>query len=415
MNRFLALACTTLALGGAAALAQDTKEGTGRAESPQEQPARPADPRQDKAIRGWIRQLGSTEFKEREEAREKLLGAGKDALPLLETATKESGDPEVRWQARKLTREIGRGKAPASEKGEKSQKGEALRQDDLDQPIAPRGFRGGKRVGPLDERFDELFQQLERDFGMRIPRGRFFDDDFFKDLERQAQELRGPGGMDRFQGQGRGFSMQVSPDKVRIEIREKDQDGKDKNDVYEAPDLKSFREKYPEVARKYLHDTDGPGGMGLHFLDPFGTDRFRVVDPNGRLLLRGRGGARALRPDTQGQGEDEAAPPAAEEIPAGERLGVHIKADLSAELREFLGLQENQGLQVMEVLGGELADALGVKAGDILAEINGTRIAGTEPIRTTLKGLENDGEVRLQVFRKGEKLMLKGKKGQRVK
>ena len=35
--------------------------------------------------------------------------------------------------------------------------------------------------------FDDVFEQLERDFGMDVPRHRFFDDAFFKDLNEQQR------------------------------------------------------------------------------------------------------------------------------------------------------------------------------------------------------------------------------------
>ena len=401
MNRLWILACTALSLSRAVVPAQESKQQGGQPEPRQEQPV---DAQKDKALRAWIQQLGSTEFKERQEAHDKLLGAGHAALPLLEAASKDSDDPEIRWQARKLTREINRGK-PA--------RPEVLRKVAPDDQAEPRPRALPQPLGSngLDDRFEDLFQQLEHEFGVRVPRGQFFGNDFFKDLERQMGDL-GNRGFGQFQGQGQGFTMQIAPDKVRIEIKQKDADGKADNQVYEAPDLKTFREKYPEIARKYLQGVDGQGGMAFRLGPPL-QRMWGAPDPGVRVKAR-KGGVRVLEPDTGGADADDAPPPA-EEIPAGERLGVHIKADLSPDLREFLGLDENQGLQVVEVLDDNLGAALGVRKGDILAEINGARIVGPEVIRATLKGVAAGGDVRLLVFRKGEKLELKGHKGAAAK
>lgn len=362
----------------------------------------------------WIQQLGSTEFKEREEARNRLLDAGQDAAPELRKAAKESDDPEIRWGARSVLRDLERGGRargglrrvdPSQEAPEKGEKSEPA-------PAEPPGRVWRFSQPDLEGRFEDMFRRLEQDFGVQIPRGRFFEGDFFKDLDRQLP------GFGQFQGQGHAFSMNVSPDGVRVEIKERGADGKEDTKVYEAPDLDSFRTKYPDVARRYL---DGAGGLRLHIGDPLQPDngwpQVLRMDPRGRI----RAPLRRMQPDTQPvpqaepQGEPQAEPGPAEEVPAGERLGVHVRQDLSADVREALGLDADQGLQVIDVVEDSLAETLGLKTGDILVAINGKKITGPPTIRAALKDLADTETVKVEVYRKGASHTLTAQKGGRKK
>jgi hypothetical protein len=264
----------------------------------------------------------------------------------------------------------------------------------------------------LDERFDQMFRDLERDFGISVPRGRFFQEDFFKDLQ---QQLKGMDWKD-FQGEGHAFSMKVGPDGVRVEVKEKDKEGKEKTQVYEAPDMESFRDKYPDVAKKYMEG--GQGGFRLKFGEPGNQWFQRFGDPDVFTVRPDRGGARqlwrwdgtaprVLRP------MDEPAP--AEEVPAGERLGVYVAAEISPDLREYLELDEGVGLRVESLMDGSLAEALGIKKGDILISINDRSIKGPSDIRAVLKDLSEKDEVRVELARKGKKTTVKGTKGSKVR
>jgi hypothetical protein len=254
-----------------------------------------------------------------------------------------------------------------------------------------------------------MFRELERDFGITIPRGRFFEQDFFKGLERQIQ----PGaGWQDFQGVGRSFTMQIAPGQVRVEVKEKDADGKDRSEVYEAPDLETFRAKYPEVAQKYLDG--GPQGGGrfqFRFGEPgagfgpfggFGSPDLRAWR-DGAQQPPGTGGPRTLRPMGRSDEPGE-----------GERLGVYI-AEVTPEVRNELGLDEGVGLQVDSTVAGSLAEALGIEAGDVLVAINAQPIAGPSDIRSTLKDLDDRDEVRIELFRDGKKTSVKGTKGAKIR
>jgi HEAT repeat protein len=66
---------------------------------------RPALDRDDNQIAGLVRQLGSDEFKQREQAAMELMACGRKALPALERA-RESGDTQVAAAARSCIRDI---------------------------------------------------------------------------------------------------------------------------------------------------------------------------------------------------------------------------------------------------------------------------------------------------------------------
>lgn len=399
--------CATAMLASGAVRAQDEAK---KPEAPKHEAGKQSKTTESQSWSKWIQQLGSTEFKERDEARSRLLDAGPDAVPELKKAAKESDDPEIRWGARSVLRDIERGgrskgglrrlEPAPEEQGEKSEPTEP-----------PRSDRGPWRMTPmgpdLENRFEEMFRRLEQDFGVQIPRGRFFEGDFFKDLDRQLP------GIGQFQGEGRAFSMKVSPDGVRVETKERGADGKEGTKVYEAPDLEAFREKYPDVARKYL---DGAGGMRLQFGGPltFGDRGAQVfqLDPRGRV----RTPLRRMRPvDPDAQEPPTTGLEPAEEIPAGERLGVHVRQDLSADVREVLGLEADQGLQVIDVVEDSLAETLGMKAGDILVAINGHKVTGPPSIRATLKDLGDTDEVKVEIYRKGASKTLTSQKTSRKK
>src|SRR5437867_2372569 len=63
---------------------------------------------QDEKVSAWIEKLGVQDQEVRERAWDALLERGREALPDLDRAGREAKDPEVRWNARLLAREIRR-------------------------------------------------------------------------------------------------------------------------------------------------------------------------------------------------------------------------------------------------------------------------------------------------------------------
>lgn len=379
LGRTALLAAT---VGCAASLrAQDDPTGKPTQEPPRVEAAEPAKPKL--SIEQWIQRLGAERPAQRKAAEDALAEFGAAARSALEAAAEDHEDPEVRWRARRLLRNLD---APA-ERGRlrrvaPDRAGPDVDRDGEDESGSNRalrrtfeGFRG----------FEELEQQME-------------------DLRRQIEEMqRGFGAPGRqgvpfggfWNGSEPSTSMQIGPDGVRIEIREGE--GPDaKRKVYEAPDVETFREKYPEVAKQFL-------------------------DAQGRWNMPGLGGGRVPRIDLRGplgwlrQGESapEAlpiVPPAAEAPPAeGERLGIYV-ADLDPAVREFLGVEPEIGLLVERIEPNSLAAELQIRAKDVVLKIGETTLRSTMDVRAALRRIAAGETVVVTVNRRGETVHLKAEK-----
>lgn len=322
-------------------------------------------------VKQLIEQLGDPSYKTRKSAEEALRSRVDEAREALQDAAQKSDDPEVRWRAQRLLR--------SGEAGQGLRRRALDRQPGLPRGAAPRAPRG------LEGQFDDLFGRLERDFGLDVPRRRFFDDGFFRDLEQQMQEMRErmQGGIDAH-GQSQSMQMQVGPDGVSVRIKERNENGDVEEKTYEAEDMQSFRDKYPDVAERYF----GSGG-GLRW--NFGGGLPRAID---RLpALRGRLQPRAL-PATPPMVTDD-----------GPKLGVMVQ-DLSPDVGAFLGLEEGQGLVVQEVLGDSLAESLELRAGDVVLKVNDRKVFGVEDVAAALA--EKAEKVTVEVNRRGQTLTLSG-------
>ncbi len=329
-----------------------------------------------------IRDLGSDSYRDRTRAEKALRAMGEAALPQLRAAAADDADPEVQWRARRLVRQIeGRGVQALERRGDRGAPAPRAGQDPQGarppQPVL-RGWPGLPE--DMQRRFDELFLDLERDFGMDIPRRRFFDDDFFHDLEAQMQALQQGLQQGLQGGRQQGMSLRIADDGVRLEQKSVGEDGAEQVEVFEAPDLETFRQRYPGMLEKA-----GMGGFAV------------------QLPLRLRGGAAAPR-----LGAPDVAP-----LPpvtgSGPRLGVICRPSISAELLEHLGI--DGGLMVEQVQPGSLAATIGVKPSDIVVQIGQDPILRTEDVQRALGKAAPDEEVAVTVLRRGQSLVLKGKPG----
>lgn len=352
-----------------------------------------------------IEALGSDSYRARLDAERQLRALGAAAVPELKKAAEHSDDAEVQWRARRVMRLIERGDA-----GEL----EAKKQSDVDEPRAndapaERKQRTGNRRGvdgdAMRDQFESLFERLNREFGVDVPRARFFDDDFFRDLQQQMKD-----GMSRSQG----MTMQIGPDgAVHVEVQEKGEDGKVDKKVYDAPDLETFRKQYPGVL-----DRSGLG-MGL-FQGGLGGQRWFTTQP-----LRGFTFDNDMQPWTMPQiaplapgvhglrGLDVTAEPPAPP-PAGKRLGISIKREIPAEVREYLDLGADVGLMVDAVSEGSLAQALGLQPGDIVTRIGARSIGSTQDVQEALAPIAKGSPVEVQIVRKGASQTLKADKTEDV-
>ena len=343
MHRTLML-CSVLLLGNGGLLAQ-----TG----PQDLP-----PFTSQSIEQCVRDLGSADIPTRQAAVDQLTALGSQAIPFLEEALVSDENPEVRWNARWLLRELRR-EHPRSDRP-----GEELR-DDLREllPFRPRG---------------DLHEKLRRQLGLddwphRF--GFFFDDledvdDLFQGLRERAFRL--PQGQEDFSSSG--VKVQRDADgSVRVEVREQTPEGNVDEQVYEAESLEALEQQYPELMEKYGLELEGEGTFRFDLRgDPFrqrsGWDPFRPRAPR-------RGDARP------------------------ELLGVFVEP-VDGALRQELQLLEGEHLVVRRVDEG-LGRQLGVQEGDVILELNGVTLTSSAEVRRALRSAPDGGDLRLKIVRPG--------------
>jgi serine protease Do len=90
----------------------------------------------------------------------------------------------------------------------------------------------------------------------------------------------------------------------------------------------------------------------------------------------------------------------------GRRLGVTIES-LDSQLADYFGVKE--GVLVKSVVDGSPAQKAGIKAGDVMTGINGTRIYDVSDVNRAMDRLDPNGEFTVDVVRDRKTLTLKGK------
>jgi len=178
------------------------------------------------------------------------------------------------------------------------------------------------------------------------------------------------------------FRMESGPDGVRIEVKT-DDDGDETQQVYEGESLDELLEAHPELRERIDLGSPGPGFLGPRLLD--------LDDLLGRLRLRdGFGWPRLSLPHEQVSQRPD-------------RLGVLVR-EAGSFSTSFDAVPDGVGLLVDRVLPGSLAQHLGVTAGDVLIELDGTALRRTSDVADVLARRALDAELELiRVDAKGEK------------
>jgi Do/DeqQ family serine protease len=81
-------------------------------------------------------------------------------------------------------------------------------------------------------------------------------------------------------------------------------------------------------------------------------------------------------------------------------LGVAIQ-DITDELASSFGVREREGVLVADVMKGSPAEAAGLRAGDVVVEMNGVRIREVPDLQRRVAGLAPGERVRIVVMRDG--------------
>ena len=82
-------------------------------------------------------------------------------------------------------------------------------------------------------------------------------------------------------------------------------------------------------------------------------------------------------------------------------LGVSIQ-NLSAELAEYYGIKDKKGVLVAQVFEGDPADKAGIKANDIIVEVDGKSIRSSRDLTKTIAGLEVGKKTTVTLLRDGK-------------
>ncbi len=91
-------------------------------------------------------------------------------------------------------------------------------------------------------------------------------------------------------------------------------------------------------------------------------------------------------------------------------LGVRIQ-DLTPELAQALGLKEEGGAVVNQVVKGEAADKAGIKEGDVIVEVDSKKVKNANDLRLYIGSLPPGKEVQLKIYRDKKYLTIKVKLG----
>lgn len=396
LRKILLVAATGLA---SSLLAQDpttAKPPAGAAETTP--PASAAKPDAGKEVASLIRQLGSDSYRQRVDAERRLRELGDVALPALRDAATQKDDAEVQWRARRLVRQL-EGAAPLASRGRTDGKDGVSKERAPEFESAPKVQRrqqafGGGVDDDMRQQFQSLFERLERDFGVDVPRARFFDDSFFRDLQEQMQ----PGA-----GASRGLSVQIGPDgAVHVEVQQQNDKGEVETKAYDAPDMETFQREHPGVLQQNgLSLSPFLRGGRLFGGDTMPGFRFEMGGPEVQVLPFGATPQRDRAPAM------DLAPVAP---PAGRRLGIGIRPEVPAELREYLELPEGTGLMVDSVQPDSLASALGLQRGDIVTKIGQRMIGSPQDVQEALGPIEKGGDVAVTFVRKGKEQVATAKK-----
>ncbi len=304
-----------------------------------------------------VAKLGDDSYEVREKATEGLIALGAGAIPALERAL-ESEDLEVRLRAGRALRAIRSG----------------------------RGARSPKRAEGED-----------RD----VPRN--------------------PDSQLREGVQVRGVQVQIENGKVKVTLRTVE-DGQEKTTVYEGESLEQLKKEHPEL-NKVLGGTTlrfGFGGRGGQ-LDDFwkkfdeemkknfdqdfwkgfdrGDNRWKEWEQERKRMLEQMRKAQRGR---EAKGWHQ----------APRENARHSRTPLGAEVRTLDGalraqLDLDDGLVVVRVFPGSVAERLGLEQYDILLSLNGRRIAGAGDVRTALGALQRGDEVRAVVLRRAQRKELR--------
>jgi len=163
----------------------------------------------------------------------------------------------------------------------------------------------------------------------------------------------------------------------------------------------SFHQGIELDAGQYNIEASAPGYERRTMWVSLGAGEDRTVDMRLRQIL--------MEPSS----EEIRPPPMADtermdlkgEVTRG-RLGVTVQ-DVSEEMSEYYGIKDREGVFLVSVIPGDPADEAGLRANDIIAEINGKRVENAKALLSLVASFGVGETVRVKVYRNGRKRFFK--------
>jgi hypothetical protein len=306
----------------------------------------------------WRRLLGTTDLDRREQNLDDLLTRARVdplARAFLEELARAGEHPDLAWTARLALRELGRAPQAFS-------------------PLSPLfGGLGGGMGGLAGDPF-QLRNQMEemlRDLWSEHGGMGFF-----------IRPPQVPGAADTPRSSQRSVEVTQDKDGARVVIKEL-VDGQEQRREYQDSSLEALLEKNPELCR----ELEG-GGV---FLGP----------SPGELDLRFDLGQRAGPGRWSFPFRQLGQPPAGQTAPLQRSrpvrmdvLGVMVRP-VSPERAQELGLADGLGLTVRDAYPGTYAHLLGVRAGDVLLELDGVELRDADDIGRVMGARPSDQDLTL--------------------
>ncbi len=344
-----ALPLAALSLLGGSTIVQDQGSGGLQRLEPLDEPSASAQTPREFDPEQWNLLLEEQDLDRREESFDRLVRRARrdpEARAYLKELAADADRPALAWTARLALRELGRTGTFGFY--------QALPFDDP--------------AGPFGERIEDMLQG----FGFGLP----------QDLrDWHADLFQVPPGGQGLRQEGRSMSLQQGPDGWELEITE-EVDGEKRTRTFQGESLEEILQQNPELEAELgisgrglpgrFQLRLGPGGD--HLRELFGKNPFQFRSPDGQTwLFNRRAPSEPLRTDI---------------------LGVRV-VPLGTERSAELELPEGVGLYVSSTYPATIAQLLGVRAGDVLVELNGQQLASSEDITRILEQRAQDGELSL--------------------
>jgi hypothetical protein len=240
-----------------------------------------------------------------------------------------------------------------------------------------------------------------------------------KPEEKEKKAPRRSGIKSVYRDLARGLTVTVEDGKIEVVVPEEDKEtGKKVYKTYKADSIEEFKEKYPEVAKKWDVEHVLPR-FEFRPMEPgefdkwweewkkrFDEDMKGLRDPLDRDFDQWFEEQRKLLDELRKRRFGE--PPERRPVPSeGGEFGIKIEP-VNETLAAQLELKEGEGVQVAEVKPGSLAEKSGLKKHDVVVKMNGKTVADKWEFRRDVRASLGKG-FELEYFRAGKRETMKVK------